>query len=424
MDRKELNSELKINSKQYKRFVYDVINEYNSNGKKTLLLTCDSFFPTVDGVVNVMDSYAHELSSKMNVIMLAPDYKNKVYMKGYPVIGIESGYSKKLHNQVPLPFLDSHYKRYLKKLRIDIIHCHSPFTISRVAMNLHKRRKIPLVNTFHSQYKRDFVKQAKPLTPILMKYIMRCYNSSDEVWTMHTASKDTLISYGYRGNVILMPNGTSMLPSTDYEKERAIGREKYMQGDTTCPLFIFVGRLVTQKNILFIIDVLANLKKRGLKFKMLFAGEGPDKDLLIDKIASEQLNDEVTLLGHMSQNEISEIYAAADMLLFPSMYDVSSLVQVEAASRYTPAAFAEGSVTSCTVTNGVNGYVFPCDTDKFADGVYQAITNPSQLKQIGTKAFDDLYITWDKIIQKVYLRYNELIDNNQQNNLQLKTKTR
>ena len=404
------NAALKLRSKEYKQLMSSTIDEFNNNGKKTVLITCDAFFPVVDGVVNVIDNYAKLLAADMNVMMLVPSYKGKVYMQGYPAIGIISGFSESLHNEVPLPMLDARLGKLLKKLRIDIIHCHSPFTVGRVAMKLHKRRKIPLVTTFHSQYKRDFEQHAKLLAPALMRYIMRCYNNSDEVWTMHTASRDTLISYGYKGKVLLMPNGTSLLPSSDYEKERLQARNKFAVDDDTF-LLIFVGRLVATKNILFVADVLAELKNRGIKFKMIFAGDGPDREKLVKQIEKDNLQDDVTLLGQMSREQIAEIYSAADLFLFPSLYDVSSLVQIEAASRYTPTVFVEGSVTSCTVSDGVNGYIFPCSVQEFADGICNVLQNKEKMKEVSENAYKDLYITWDYLVGKVRDRYLELIEN-------------
>ena len=403
--------EFDIRSKEYKRLMLDVINEYNNNGKKTVLVTCDSFFPTVDGVVMVIHNCAQLLSDKMNIMMLVPTYKHKVYMKGYPAIGVLSGYSKNLRNQVPLPMFDCRFGKLLKKLRIDIIHCHSPFTVSRSAIKLHRKRNIPLVSTFHSQYKRDFQKQAKLFVPFMMHYIMRCYNSSNEVWTMHSASRATLYEYGYKGQVMLVPNGTMIQPADDYAAERKRTREKYGVSDSTI-LFIFVGRLVDLKNILFIADVLASLKKLGLDFKMIYAGDGPDKDKLVKKIHENGLDNDVILVGQLNRDCVTELYSAADMFLFPSLYDVSSLVQVEAASRFTPTVFAEGSVTSCTVTNGVNGYIFPVDVNVFAEGVYKALQDKDKLEEIGKNAYRDLYITWHTIAEKIYNRYMELIEEN------------
>ena len=402
-------TEMKIRSKQYKQYILDKIEEFNTNGKKTLLITCDAFFPVVDGVVRVIENYATLLQDKMNVMLLTPCYKGKIGVYSYPVIGVKSGFSKRLNNQVPLPMFDVNYRRYLKKLRIDVIHCHSPFTVGRVAMRLSKQRKIPLVCTFHSQYKRDFQQQAKVFTNFMMRYIMKCFNSSTETWTMHAASRDTLLSYGYKGKVKLMPNGTSMLPANNYAEERNTGRAKYMT-DTNVPLLIFVGRLTIQKNILFIVDVLAELKRRKQPFKMLYVGDGPEKDHLERKIEAEGLADQIQLVGKKTKEELQEIFSAADLFLFPSLYDVSSLVQVEAASRYTPAAFVEGSVTSCTVTDGVNGFILPHDVQLYADGVCKVLQNPKLLAEVSQNAYKDLYVTWEDLMKDVYARYMQLIE--------------
>ena len=410
MKKHHLPNAMKIRSKQYKQYILDTINEFNSNGKKTVLITCDCFHPIVDGVVRVVENYARELSPKMNVMLLVPAYCGKIGSYGYPIIAFTSAFSRKLNYEIPLPMLDARCKRYLRKLRIDLIHCHSPFIVGRVAMRLHKKRKIPLVCTFHSQFKRDFEQHAKPLAKFLLKYVMRCFNSSTETWTMHSASRDTLISYGYNGKVLLMPNGTSMPPSPNYQQERESGRTKYMS-DPNKLLFIFVGRLVEQKNILFVVDVLAQLKKRGVEFKMLFVGEGPDKQKLQHKIEQLGLQQEIELEGKLRKDQLQEVYAAADLFLFPSMYDVSSLVQVEAAARYTPTVFAEGSVTSCTVTDGVNGYILPCEVNAFAEGVYNIVQHKDTLNTVSSNAYRDLYVTWNSLMDKVYDRYMQLIEN-------------
>lgn len=402
--------EFKIHSKEYEKLVSDAIEEYNANGKKTILFVCDTFFPTIDGVVMVMHNYAKLLFDKVNVVMLVPAFKGKVYAKGYLAIGVTSSYSKKLRNQVPLPMFDHHYGKLLKKLRIDLIHCHSPFTMGRVALRLHKKRKIPLVCTFHSLYKRDFKKQVPMFVSFMMHYIMRCFNNCTEVWTMQPACVEALREYGYKGPITIMPNGTSTEPSENYQLERAVARQNYDVDDDTT-LFVFVGRLVTQKNIIFITDVLAGLKKRGLKFKMLFVGDGADRHLLEKHIEELGLSDCVFTVGQKDKEGVTEAFAAADMFLFPSFYDTSSLVQVEAASRYTPTAFVEKSTTSYTATDKVNGYILPNDVEAFAQGVYDAVSDKEKLREVGQNAYNDLYITWKQIVAKAIVRYNEIIEN-------------
>ncbi len=399
----------KRTDKRYRQQLISLVDEYNSNGKKTVLLTCDAFFPLVDGVVNVMDNYARLLSKDMNVLVLAPATAGRVYLRSYPVLAVRSLFSAKLNYQIALPDLDGWAKRCLRRLRIDLIHCHSPFFIGHYVLNLHKKRHIPLICTFHSQYKRDFIRYVGdgPLTKFLLKYIMEVFNGCDEVWTMHKASRDTLISYGYEGEPRLVPNGTSYAPPIDYEKERAFARARLGVGDKLT--LIFVGRLVEQKNILFIAEVLGELKRRGLDFVMLFAGEGPDKEKLVKKLQEEGVSDNVIFEGRLEEDSLSRVYAAGDLQLFPSLYDVSSIVQMEAASRYTPTVFAEGSLTSCTVRDGVDGFILPCELGPFTDGILNILQDKERLSAVAEGAYRDLYFTWDDIAEKAKAAYEEVL---------------
>lgn len=408
MNKTDNVTEMKIRSRQYKKYILNVISKFNTNGKKTVLVTSDSFFPIFDGVMNVVDNYACKLLDRMNVVVLAPSYKGKITLCSYPVIGVKSGFSKRLNYQVPLPMFDFRHRRYLKKLRIDIIHCHAPFTVARVAMRLHKKRRVPLVTTFHSLFKYDFQTNAGPFTDFMMKYILRCFNASNEVWTMNDRCVEILREYGYHGATYLLPHGVSALPAQHYEEERRTMREKLGVDEEV--LFIFVGRLIQAKNVHFLVDVLANLKQRGVKFKMLFVGDGIEHAKLEKQIALLGLDREVKLVGQvLDKEELLGIYSAADMLLFPSYYDTFALVKVEAASRFTPTVLVEDCPAASNVTHNVNGYVLPNNVEKYADAVYQILQDRDSLEQVGKNAFRDLYATWDKIVDKVYERYVELM---------------
>ncbi len=400
----------KKNSKEYKDYEKAFIKECNENGKKTVLLVNDTFYPTFDGVVNVMNSYAESLVKQgYNVVALVPDYKKEVYVKSYPVLAVNSVFSKKLNYQVPVPDFDCEAKKLLKSLKIDLIHVHSPFFVGALAKKIAKKRKIPMIATFHSQYRKDFEKSVKSkwLVNLLLKRVMKVFNAADEVWTMTESSAAVLQEYGYKGKVRLVPNGTSFPQPENYEEERKAAREELGVSEDL-PLLLFVGRLVEQKNILFVADVLGELKMRGAKFRMLFVGDGPDRKRLEERIKENGVSEDCRLLGYVSDKaELMDIYSAADLFLFPSLYDVSSIVQMEAASHKLAVAFAKGSVTSATVTDGKNGFVF--DMERYADGVYELLQNPEKLAEIGENAFRDLYVCWDEVTARVGKYYREFI---------------
>lgn len=400
----------KKNSKEYKSYEKAFIKEYNENGKKTVLMVCDTYYPSFDGVVNVLNSYAENLTKQgFNVVALVPDYKDKVYLKSYPVLAVNSFFSRLLNYQIPTPDFDCGAKKLLKSLRIDLIHVHSPFFTGDLARKIAKKRKIPMIATFHSQYKKDFEKsvKSKRLVNALLKRVMKVFNAANEVWTMTNSSANVLKEYGYKGKVRLVPNGTTFPRTVNYEEERKNAREKLSVSDNES-LLLFVGRLVEQKNIFFVADVLGELKKRGAKFKMLFVGEGPDRKRLEERIKENGVLEECKLLGYVSDKaELMNIYSAADLFLFPSLYDVSSIVQMEAASHRLAVAFMKGSVTSATVKNGKNGFIF--GKEEYADKVYELLQNPKKLAEIGENALRELYVGWDDVTALVGKYYEEFI---------------
>ena len=63
---------LSIKTEEYKKYVEDFINSFNASGKQTIVMFCDTYYPIIDGVVNVMDNCAKCLSKKYNVVVCVP----------------------------------------------------------------------------------------------------------------------------------------------------------------------------------------------------------------------------------------------------------------------------------------------------------------------------------------------------------------
>lgn len=405
----------KRKSEQYKRYIDGVIEDYNTNGKKTLLFVTDNSYPVVDGVWRVLENYSKILScdyEDYNVLILAPDYRGDVYVDDVPILGCKSSFSKKLGYQCSLPMFDFRMKKWLRKLKIDLIHVHSPFLCGMYARKLHRCRKIPMIATFHSQYKKDIQKSVKSkfLTRVGLKIIMRVFNASDEVWTMHEASRAVLSSYGYKGKSRLVPNATSAKPPQNREALRAKFRAEHKLQNKY--VFVFVGRMVTQKGILFLAKALSCLRKSGMDFRMYYIGHGPDLRRLEEKVKELRLTDCVEFTGELFGDDLTEYYAGADLLLFPSAYDTFSLVKLEAAACRTPGVFLEDTCCGYGITNNVNGYLLPFDAEKYAQGVADIIAGGNSV-QVGENAFRDLYICWKDVVEMAVGFYEELLKNKQ-----------
>ena len=109
---------------------------------------------------------------------------------------------------------------------------------------------------------------------------------------------------------------------------------------------------------------------------------------------------------------LASIYARADLFLFPSLYDASSIVQIESASQKTPGVFLKGSATSATVTDNVNGFISENTIGAYSDKIIEVMNDDKLLNKVKENAFIDLYVTWDKKVDEVYRIYLKKIKEN------------
>ena len=119
----------------------------------------------------------------------------------------------------------------------------------------------------------------------------------------------------------------------------------------------------------------------------------------------------IIMCGKISDRlALANFYSRSDLFLFPSLYDASSIVQIEAASQKLPTLFIEGAATTATVTNNVNGFIVPNDISEYANAIIK-ISNDNKLrKRVGENAFHDLYKNWDDRINEVEKAYLDLIE--------------
>lgn len=405
-----------LQNKKYREYILNKIEEFNNNGKHTIVYFCDTFYPIIDGVIKVMDNYASLLKDKYNVVVVVPKHKNIVIKKEYLVIGVSSLYFKFVNYDLAFPETDSFLAQAMKKLKIDIVHAHSPFNMGAFASKVAKKKKVPFVITMHSQFKRDFMKHTnnEAISNYLLKQIVKVFSKANEVWTMNEKTKGVLESYGYNKNKFyLIPNGTDFQFPENLDELKKQANEKYNL-DPNCFVMLFVGRLIEQKNIFFTAKVLKHIKEAGKDFKMFFVGNGPDEASLKSKIKKYNLEDDVIFTGRITnRDELSKIYARSDLFVFPSEYDMSALVQIEAATFKTPTIFIENTVTSASVTNNVNGFTASNNEKEFANRICELIDNKTETQKIGEKAHEDIYRTWEQITETCAERYEYLIKQNQ-----------
>ncbi|MDZ7796923.1 MAG: glycosyltransferase [Candidatus Marinimicrobia bacterium] len=374
----------------------------------------ESFPPVMDGVANVTRNYAYWIKKKYGKsYVVTPEYPGYVDDEIYPVLRYPS-----IPMALRKPYrigIGAHNHKLWKKLNsleIDIVHAQSPFSSGNIALQYARQKNVPIVATFHSKFYDDFkeVTRSDVISWMITHLIVDFFNYADAVWAINESTKKTLISYGYKGDIDVVPNGTDFTEPDDPEALRTSVEKKYkIKKDTL--LFLFVGQIIQQKNIATTLKALKLLQDANIDFTMFFVGEGRGREHFQDMVKKLRLSDQVRFTGKiMDRDELKGLFTRADLFVFPSVYDTGGIVTREAAAVETPSVVVKGSNASEDMEDGKNGFLCDNSPEGLANTVKRIIKDPQQLKKVGEEARKTLYHSWEEIIDDhVIPRYRSVI---------------
>lgn len=374
----------------------------------------DNFPPVLDGVALTVQNYAYWLHTKGHDVSVitpyAPGAGEVLKATPYPVYRYTSLPIPFRHPyRFGMPYFSPIFLQKWQNMQFDLVHAHCPFTTGALARSAAKTQGIPMVATFHSKYRQDFEHNIpnKDIVDMMIKRLVRFYEKADEVWIPLPAVEETLREYGYQGAVTVVENGNDF--STPKEQIAAM-RQQMREELGVLPdetMLLFVGQHTWEKNIGFILDSLALIKDKP--FHLFMVGTGYAVREIRLKIMMLGLSDKVTLLGNILDRErLKRIDAAADLFLFPSLYDTCGLVVREAAAMHTPSLMLEGSTAATAIQNDINGFLTPQDTQAYAQRIIDLMNHPDVAIQVGHKASTTLARSWEDVINEIILRYQDI----------------
>lgn len=114
----------------------------------------------------------------------------------------------------------------------------------------------------------------------------------------------------------------------------------------------FVGRLCDQKNVLFLPEILAEVKANSNEnVVMIVIGEGNQRKLLTDKIEQLNLQNDILMLGVRA--DVSRYYNAFDVFVLPSLYEGLPIVMVEAQVSGLPCVVSDVITSEANISGNV-----------------------------------------------------------------------
>lgn len=140
-----------------------------------------------------------------------------------------------------------------------------------------------------------------------------------------------------------------------------------------------ISRLDKEKGVDNLVHIAFGLKERGLLFKLLLVGDGPEKYHLQKMTRDLGLNEYIEFTGFRC--DVPDILSGADIYLTSSHGEGMPLSVLEAMSYSLPVIASDVTGNNELVSNGETGYLFPLDDISKAVDACQLLIEDPQLYQ-------------------------------------------
>lgn len=178
------------------------------------------------------------------------------------------------------------------------------------------------------------------------------------------------------------------------------------------PIILSTGRLAAQKGFEYLIEAVAMLKQRSPQsFRVIIAGEGPLRDALQRQIQRLGVAESVRLIGFYKT--IGDLYALADLVVLPSLWEGLSIALLEAMAAGKPIITTTiGSNLEATDNGRVARLVPPKDVSALAKAIQQMLGNSQQAAHYARCARDHFmqHYTETRMLEQYRQLYCEVLD--------------
>ncbi|MFZ5944823.1 MAG: glycosyltransferase family 4 protein [Bacillota bacterium] len=367
----------------------------------------DTYLPQINGVTNTLSRLVSFLDKKgIENIVFAPAERDYQYQTT-----VDTSFSVKFflypecRLSIPNPY---RIGNLLSRFRPDLIHCITHFNMGLTGLKYSQNHRIPVVASYHTNFDQYLDFYNLPfMKNIFWEYTQWFHN---QCLVNYAPSQDTIGVLQEKGikNIELWSRGVDTELYNPGKRKEKLRQVWNASGKT---VLLYVGRLSPEKNLQLLINCYRMLQTRlGDSIHLVITGDGP----LLHSLRQESIPN-ATFTGYKTGEELAEIYASADVFVFPSSTETFGNVVLEAMSCGLPViGFAAGGVKE-SICDGVNGLLCNCrDLDGFVQANEKLIQEQGyrNLLSIGARQYA-LTQSWHNIFTSLLNSYQEVLEKNQ-----------
>jgi alpha-1,6-mannosyltransferase len=253
---------------------------------------------------------------------------------------------------------------------------------------------------------------AQPFSSAYMKWMYFPFFDHHIANSEYTAGELRAVADGH-----LIPRGTwirpmgvdldHLSPTRRSPEERRRLLQNFGIDDGT--LFLYAGRLVPEKNLGLLFDVLARLAKDGGRnYRLLVVGDGIERKTWERKCKAD-LPGRAFFMGHVRHpSTLADIYANVDIFIHPNPREPFGIAPLEAMASGVPLVVPNvGGVTSYATHD--NAWIVNPDVDSFEAAIKEVVANPV----LAARRAESALVTareyrWDRVAASFLQLYEEL----------------
>ena len=343
----------------------------------------NNYLPNPYGVSNSVESFRKKFESwSHQVFIFAPREKN--YQDKNPQVFRYSSINTNIRFKFPLPIPFSRkIAKLITETDLDIIHSQHPNLLGGVALKWARKKKIPLVFTWHTLYDRyaNFV----PFLPSswvaawIIKNAVKYANQTDLVIVPTESVIGILRKWGVTVPIEAAASGVEEALFQNADRELVRNRFSIKEDEI---VLLLVSRLTEEKNVSFVFQALFDLLKKNKQVKFLVVGDGYQLPKLKAMVEKENLKEKIIFGGLVKKEDLKNYLAAGDIYVGASQSETQGMNLSEAMYMGLPIVAVSATGTDSLVKNGENGILVPENAKEFEKAVEKLVADSDLRKKM------------------------------------------
>jgi colanic acid/amylovoran biosynthesis glycosyltransferase len=122
---------------------------------------------------------------------------------------------------------------------------------------------------------------------------------------------------------------------------------------------LFVGRLAAVKGLPVLFEAIAQLRQDRPNVILTIAGDGPDRQKLLQQAKELGIEENIRILGYQSQSQVRQLLGQSDVFVMSSFAEGVPVVLMEAMAAGVPVVATRVAGVPELVEDGVSGFLVP-----------------------------------------------------------------